>query len=229
MGNQYAALIATPGKPLYGVAGIFDSSPLGLVESPLWHTRYHNFAPRIGAAWRLSPNTVLRGRFGLFYDLGYGEGTPVGWGFPYVRINYADEVPALSFNLNSPAFQPLPFNTTISPTTSLRVVDDFVPGQPFWIPDVNQPGGRILNPKAFAIPSGNDGNFPRNSLRGFPFNQADIALRRRFNLHERLRLEHAPSSSMSLTTRCSSPPLIYGDTAMSGRYQVLAWGSHCRP
>jgi hypothetical protein len=91
--------------------------------------------------------------------LGHGEGTPVGWGFPYVRISYADEVPALSFNLNSPAFQTLPFNTTIAPTTSMRMVDDFVPEQAFWIPDVNQPGGRILNLEAFAIPSGNDGDF----------------------------------------------------------------------
>jgi hypothetical protein len=372
----------TPGEPLYAVAGIFNSGPLGLVEAPLWHTRFHNFAPRIGAAWQISRDMVIRGGFGVFYDMGYGQGTPVAYGFPYYRYTSTDNEPAIPFDLNSPAFQPLPFSTMISPTTYVRAVDphldlpvsyqwnvawerkfrdnqsftatyagargsrllrqdlveppnsifatatgggaarvtynagysrydalqlqfmrrlsgglqlrvsytlakstdtsssdvgvgseanmtssfagslselrlppsapsdfdarhifsaaiswelpspgiigrhllkgvaldgivransawplnvfyqryfgavgyndvqpDFVPGQPFWIPDANQPGGRILNPSAFAIPAGANGDFPRNSLRGFPFNQTDLALRRRFNLGEHLKLD----------------------------------------
>jgi hypothetical protein len=43
--------------------------------SRLYETTYDNFAPRIGLAYRLSQaagrETVLRGGFGVFYDLGY--------------------------------------------------------------------------------------------------------------------------------------------------------------
>jgi Carboxypeptidase regulatory-like domain/TonB dependent receptor len=42
--------------------------------SPLYKTTYNNFAPRVGIAYRLSQNpgreTILRGGFGIFYDLG---------------------------------------------------------------------------------------------------------------------------------------------------------------
>ncbi len=70
-----------------------------------------------------------------------------------------------------------------------NVQADVIPGQPFWISDPNQPLGRVLNPNAFAAPQGDDGNFPRNSLRGFPYSQVDAALRRRFRLTEKLDLD----------------------------------------
>jgi len=66
-----------------------------------------------------------------------------------------------------------------------------VPGQPFWIPDPTQPAGRALNPAAFSTPAdGVQGNYPRNSLRSpYSINQTDLALRRRFNLTERIKLD----------------------------------------
>jgi Carboxypeptidase regulatory-like domain/TonB dependent receptor-like, beta-barrel len=103
---------ATPGKPLYALQGIFDANPLALVPGPLWHTRFTNFAPRIGAAYQLTPKAVVRGGFGVFYDLGYGD---VGAGFaffPYTRSSLLDS-PSLPFDLSSPAFQPPPFSTAI--------------------------------------------------------------------------------------------------------------------
>jgi Carboxypeptidase regulatory-like domain/TonB dependent receptor len=104
----------TPGKPLYVVQGIFDSKPLAVVPGPLWHTRYDNFAPRIGAAYQVAPKTVLRGGFGLFYDLGYGDvGFAAGPVFPYSRNEFIDASPPLPFDLTNPAFQPPPFSTTI--------------------------------------------------------------------------------------------------------------------
>jgi hypothetical protein len=51
------------------------------------------------------------------------------------------------------------------------------------------PEGQVLNPNAFAVPAGLGGNFSRNSLRGFPYSQTDMAVWRRFNLSERLRLD----------------------------------------
>jgi hypothetical protein len=44
--------------------------------TPLWKTRHNNFAPRVGISYALSQKpgreTVLRGGFGTFYDLGTG-------------------------------------------------------------------------------------------------------------------------------------------------------------
>ena len=370
----------TAGKPLFALSGIFDSGAVGLMPTPLWNTRLNNLAPRIGAAWKLSPHSVVRGGFGLFYDLGYGAETPLAATFPYYRTTMVTNDPAIPFDLNSPAFTPLPFTMAIPPNARLQAINphldapqtyqwnaafeqslgenqsltatylgawgrnllrndlvvpagsilaiqggsagitynggyshyealqlqfkrrlsrglqalvsytlgqstdtsstdvglgasasytqtlassvgalrlpplapsdfdarntlsgavswelpapamsglhsllkdwafdglvrahsalplnvlyqrffpggyynvqpDVVPGQPFWIPDANQPEGRVVNPNAFAIPSGVNGDFPRNALRGFSFNQADVALRRRFALTERLKLD----------------------------------------
>lgn len=54
-----------------------------------YETTYNNFAPRIGAAYQpfADGKTVIRGGFGVFYDLGYGfTGTAFSTGlFPYAR------------------------------------------------------------------------------------------------------------------------------------------------
>jgi hypothetical protein len=66
-----------------------------------------------------------------------------------------------------------------------------VPGQPYWIPDPTQPAGKALNPAAFSLPpDGVQGDYPRNSLRSpYGIDQTDLALRRRFNLTERVKLD----------------------------------------
>ena len=106
---------ATPGEPLYVTQGIFDSNPLAVVPGVLWHTKFSNFAPRLGIAYQVNPKTVVRGGFGLFYDLGYGPlGSEVSF-FPYSRSSFISG--PLPFNLTAPAFQPPPFSTTISTNT----------------------------------------------------------------------------------------------------------------
>ena len=72
---------ASASQPLYVLRGIFDSQPMTLVPGALWHTRYGNFAPRLGAAYQVTPKTVVRGGFGLFYDLGYGNAGHIPLGF----------------------------------------------------------------------------------------------------------------------------------------------------
>lgn len=73
-------------------------------------------------------------------------------------------------------------------TTPRRV--DVVPDQPQWLDDPLAPGGRRLNPAAFAIPpQGQQGSLGRNSLRGFPAWQLDLSLRRRFRLVKDVSLE----------------------------------------
>jgi hypothetical protein len=65
-------------------------APIGAKQ---WETTYHNFAPRLGAAYRLSQSpareTVLRGGFGLFYDTGNDSGTGFVNQFPYTSSRIA--------------------------------------------------------------------------------------------------------------------------------------------
>ncbi|MGC2197363.1 MAG: TonB-dependent receptor [Terriglobales bacterium] len=115
---------ATSGKPLYALQGIFDSKPLALVPGSLWHTHFNNFAPRIGIAYQLSQKTVVRGGFGLFYDLGYGNVGRSAFDFPYLRERFISASPPLPFDLSNPAFQPPPFSTTIDANVlSMNAVD----------------------------------------------------------------------------------------------------------
>jgi hypothetical protein len=69
---------------------------------------------------------------------------------------------------------------------------DLVQGVPLYITDPTVAGGRRFNRAAFSIPpanSGRQGTLGRNALRGFPVYQIDLALRRRFSLTERLKLQ----------------------------------------
>ena len=69
---------------------------------------------------------------------------------------------------------------------------EIVPGQPYWLPSPpGQPGDKVLNPNAFSLPpAGMTGNFPRNGLRSpFSIDETDLAVRRRFDLTERVKLD----------------------------------------
>jgi hypothetical protein len=64
---------------------------------------------------------------------------------------------------------------------------DVVPGVPLWLPAASL-GGRRLNPAAFAVPSGIQGDLGRNAIRGFGMSQLDLAVERRFSVLERAEL-----------------------------------------
>ncbi len=80
---------------------------------------------------------------------------------------------------------------------------NFVPGQPVYLygsncatvlqanlpPGKGCPGGRAINPNAFSSVSSGLGNAPRNFARGFGAWQMDLAVRRDFPIHERLKLQ----------------------------------------
>jgi Ca-activated chloride channel family protein len=67
---------------------------------------------------------------------------------------------------------------------------DVVAGEPFYLIDPLVAGGRRINPGAFLAPDGlEQGDLDRNSLRGFPLYQLELALRRRFNFRENLSLQ----------------------------------------
>ena len=80
----------------------------------------------------------------------------------------------------------------------VSVRPDRIEGVPFWIKDPTAPGGQRLNRAAFKdvprstvfqIFRARQGNLARNVVRGPGIYQMNIALRRRFNLTERLNLQ----------------------------------------
>jgi hypothetical protein len=60
------------------------------------------------------------------------------------------------------------------------------PGVPIYLDHPTAPGGKRLNPDAFAVPApGKQGTLGRNALRGFGAHQIDLSLRRQFGMAER--------------------------------------------
>jgi hypothetical protein len=104
---------ATSAQPVYVTRGVFDSSPLAVTRGSLWNTGFGNLAPRIGAAYQITPRTVVRGAFGVYYDLGYGGVGSASSEFPYQRNNFLYFSSPVPFVLTNPIFQPPPFSTTI--------------------------------------------------------------------------------------------------------------------
>jgi hypothetical protein len=86
-----------------------------------------------------------------------------------------------------------PFNAAIygySPGGYAISRPDTVPGQPAWIKDSAAPGGKSLNPNAFAIPNTErQGTEARNDIPGFGLTQVDMSLGRLFPIRERCRLQ----------------------------------------
>ncbi len=88
------------GNELFSVTGVNDPPTISLKPSgvPLYDTTYSNVAPRIGVAYQISQKpgmeTILRGGFGRFYDLGTARlaGTLSAF-FPYVAQKILIGVP----------------------------------------------------------------------------------------------------------------------------------------
>jgi hypothetical protein len=80
--------------------------------TPLWKTRYDNFAPRVGLAYQLTPSGdfVLRGGWGMFYDTSSGTSADLGILFPntatFEALNQA--VPITDANAVAPSFSLTP-------------------------------------------------------------------------------------------------------------------------
>jgi hypothetical protein len=67
---------------------------------------------------------------------------------------------------------------------------DLIAGVPLYINDSTVAGGRRINRAAFSFPTqARQGSLGYNALRGFAVSQIDLALRRQFNLSERLKLQ----------------------------------------
>lgn len=108
---------------LYGLNGVFDDGAFAFEPRPLWQTRYNNFAPRFGAAWWLTSETVVRVGVGTFYDLGYATGANWAVDLPYTRRIAITSPIGIPFDLNDPLFRPIAPSTNIGPSDTLSAVD----------------------------------------------------------------------------------------------------------
>jgi hypothetical protein len=99
------------------------------------------------------------------------------------------------------------FQTAIRP--------DVVPGQTFYVFGRQYPGGKGLNPAAFAAPPTDpntgaplrQGNLGRNALRGFGATQWDFAVHRDFPIRESLKLQFRAEMFNVLNHPNFGPPI----------------------
>lgn len=109
----------------FTVAGLDHPATMSLAPrgTPLYETTYGNFAPRVGLAYQLRGirkwDAVLRGGFGVFYDLGQGSLGGVSSFFPYIAVNV---VAAAQFPLSAQNATP-PALTTSPPVVTMLVAD----------------------------------------------------------------------------------------------------------
>jgi len=83
-------------------------------------------------------------------------------------------------------------NFLIDPATGQSAFTglNLLSGQPVYLYGAQYPGGRSVNPAAFAVPAaGQFGNAPRNFVRGFGAWQMDLAVRREFPIREKVKLQ----------------------------------------
>jgi hypothetical protein len=115
---------ATDSQELYTLRGFGDPSSLRLAAAgtPLYSTTYANFAPRLGVSYQLSDvsrrERVLRGGFGVFYDLGRGGIAQATESFPHSRRK-------------ATSGQPFPLGPEVVAPPSLSSLDPPYSGQSF--------------------------------------------------------------------------------------------------
>jgi len=88
----------------------------------IWSTSWGNFAPRVGLAWRVNDkgDLVIRGAWGMFYDLGVGNVADVGSFFP-------GEATAVQASVSVPLTDPSAYLPKISLSAPYPLVEAFSP------------------------------------------------------------------------------------------------------
>jgi hypothetical protein len=95
---------------------------------------------------------------------------------------------------------------------------DFVPGQPIWLPDNLAPGGRVLNPAAFApAANGLSGTLGRNVLTGNGLVQIDASIRKRFSLREKISMEASAAVFNVMNHPTFATPVSYLGSPLFGQ------------
>jgi hypothetical protein len=110
-------------------------------------------------------------------------------------------------------------------STAVNQRPNIVPGQPFYLSEPGQPGGRVINPAAFTPPATTftQGNLGRNTIRGFDVWQEDVALRREFPIHGDMKLLFRAEAF-----NVFNHPL-FGDVGVNDGRNILCSGSTLAP
>jgi hypothetical protein len=91
-------------------------------------------------------------------------------------------------------------------------------GQPLWLADPGSPGGRRLNPAAFASTAvAKQGTLGRNAFNGFGASQIDLAVRREFRFSDRLRLTLRIEAFNALNQASFADPIRYLNSPVFGQ------------
>jgi hypothetical protein len=132
------------------------------------------------------------------FDVRHVVAAAATYDIPVPALSSAARVILAHWSIDSSlhAQSPLPVDLVASTLTNpldgsiISVRPNVNSGVPFYVDDVNVPGGRKINRAAFSIPTaGESGNFGRNQVRGLPAWQVDLGIRREFKPIERLTLQ----------------------------------------
>jgi hypothetical protein len=131
------------------------------------------------------------------FDVRHSFSGAFTYDLPSVSNSKAFELLTRGWSLESAIFarSGFPFNAfaprTVSPVSgSVSTRPDRLPGQPSWIPNPTAPGGKSLNPDAFAIPLAvRQGTEGRNDIAGFGLTQVDMSIARKFAATERFNVQ----------------------------------------
>jgi hypothetical protein len=116
----------TGDKGLISATGLDNPATFALAPegTPLYETTYGNFGPRIGIAYSLREQsefaTVIRGGWGIFYDLGSGFLGNAFNSFPYLRSRSTSLTP---YPLSPTAAAPPPFSVNQTFNSTIFVAD----------------------------------------------------------------------------------------------------------
>ena len=115
----------TQGLKPYTLQGVGNRATMALAPqgTALWQTQYHNFAPRLGAAYILRTaagfETVVRGGVGVFYDTAQQAGSQGFQGIGFGSYNFP--VGNLSFPIAGLGVPPVVVNPPVPPYSSYTV------------------------------------------------------------------------------------------------------------
>lgn len=127
---------------------------------------HDGFAKAVLHSWGLDDRFTARTAFPVTLD-----GNPLlqpNGQYYYAGLNFVQGQPVYLYGSNCAVI--------------LQGLGDLAPGQ-------GCPGGRAINPLAFTVAGSGLGDAPRNFARGFGDWQMDLAVRRDFPIHERLKLQ----------------------------------------
>jgi hypothetical protein len=131
-------------QQLFTLTGFPDLASIQLAApgTPVYETTYDNFAPRLGAAYQLlrSPGreTVIRGGFGIFYDLGIGNIGSAADSFPHLRGKTTSGVPYPLSPQDAAPPPPVSLNPPYSGTFNVFAPDHELPRSYHWNLTVDQ-------------------------------------------------------------------------------------------